>query len=153
MDKVFSVNVKGAFLCYKYAALQMIKQGRGGRIIGAASIGAKQGLAKSSLYSASKFAVRGMTQALAGELGKYDITVNAYAPGATDTEMLRALLEDRMRLDGIEPPPGPLRSGSGHMGRDMRPDDIAGLVSFIASKDAGMITGQSISVNGGAFCD
>ncbi|KAF9045015.1 acetoin reductase family protein [Panaeolus papilionaceus] len=153
IDKMFSVNVNGTFLCYKYAALQMIKQGRGGRIIGAASICGKQALTKASLYSASKFAVRGLTQALAGELGKYNITVNAYAPGATDTNMLRELLSNRLRIDGIEPPPGTIKSGTGHLGRDSKPEDIAGIVSFFASKDSAMITGQSINVNGGAVCD
>ncbi|PPQ69840.1 hypothetical protein CVT24_003179 [Panaeolus cyanescens] len=145
LDKVFSVNVKGTFFCYKHAALQMIKQGRGGRIIGAASITGKQGLPKASLYSASKFAVRGMTQAAAGELGKHNITVNAYAPGPTDTDMLQELLQGMIRLDGVEPPPGPIKKKFGHLERNTQPDDIAGLVSFLASKDASMITGQSMS--------
>jgi NAD(P)-dependent dehydrogenase (short-subunit alcohol dehydrogenase family) len=63
-DNIFSVNTRGTFLCYKYAARQMIKQGRGGRIIGASSIVGKQGLANQTPYSATKWAVRGMTQGL-----------------------------------------------------------------------------------------
>lgn len=96
-DRLFSVNVRGMFLCYKYAGKQMIKQGRGGRIIGASSMGGKQGLLVSidaltlltlllgqpglSSYCASKFAIRGLTQSAALEFGQYGITVNAYAPG------------------------------------------------------------------------
>jgi NAD(P)-dependent dehydrogenase (short-subunit alcohol dehydrogenase family) len=63
-EKVISVNLGGVFLCYKHAAKQMLKQGRGGRIVGASSIAGKQGLAGSSGYCASKFAVRGLTQTL-----------------------------------------------------------------------------------------
>ncbi|KAF9254223.1 NAD(P)-binding protein [Marasmius fiardii PR-910] len=80
-DKIFSINSRGTFLCYKYAAIQMISQGRGGRIIGASSAAGKQGRKYSMAYSATKFAVRGMTQSAAWELGQHGITVNAYAPG------------------------------------------------------------------------
>ncbi|KAJ7843066.1 hypothetical protein B0H14DRAFT_2779301 [Mycena olivaceomarginata] len=87
-DKVMNVNARGTFLCYKYAGLQMIKQGRGGRIIGAASIAAKKAIPAQGVYSASKFAVRGLTQAAAQEFGPHGVTVNAFAPGAVDTSML-----------------------------------------------------------------
>ena len=63
-DNIFSVNTRGTFLCYKYAARQMIKQGRGGRIIGASSLAGKQGSANTISYSATKWAIRGMTQGL-----------------------------------------------------------------------------------------
>ncbi|KAJ7665784.1 hypothetical protein B0H17DRAFT_1090189 [Mycena rosella] len=86
-DHVMDVNAKGAFLCYKYAGMQMIKQGNSGRIIGASSIYGKQGGAVNFAYTASKFAIRGLTQAAALEFGLHGITVNAYAPGAIDTDM------------------------------------------------------------------
>ncbi|KAK0218615.1 hypothetical protein EDD85DRAFT_353344 [Armillaria nabsnona] len=86
-DRAFAINTRGAFLCYQYAAKQMIKQGRGGRIIGCSSSAGKQGLAMMSLYGATKSAIRGLTQGAALDLGKFGITVNAYAPGAVDTEM------------------------------------------------------------------
>ncbi|KAF9473930.1 NAD-binding protein [Pholiota conissans] len=86
-DRMYAVNVNGVFLCYKYAAMQMIKQGKGGRIIGASSITGKQGFSTLAGYSSTKFAVRGLTQSVASELAKYGITVNAYAPGAVDTIM------------------------------------------------------------------
>ncbi|KAF9041539.1 NAD(P)-binding protein [Panaeolus papilionaceus] len=153
-EKIFSINVTGTFLCYKYAALQMVKQGRGGRIVGAASLASKQGHPFLSLYSSTKFAVRGLTQSAAAELGKYGITVNAYAPGGVSTSMLQELLETRMKLQDVEPPKDTtLSTGLGVLGRDSTPDDVAGVVSFLVSKDASMITGQSISVNGGAYCD
>ena len=100
-----SVNGRGAFLCYKYAAQQMIKQGRGGRIIGASSAAGKSGEVLTATYTASKFAIRGLTQTTgencvltscslprfliksARELGRYNITVNCYAPGAIETPM------------------------------------------------------------------
>ncbi|KDQ23549.1 hypothetical protein PLEOSDRAFT_1090545, partial [Pleurotus ostreatus PC15] len=95
-DATFAVNVRGVFLCYKYAAQQMIAQHRqrggapastGCSIIGAASVTSKQAWAGLSAYSASKWAVRGLTQASALELAPYGIRVNAYAPGLVDTKM------------------------------------------------------------------
>jgi NAD(P)-dependent dehydrogenase (short-subunit alcohol dehydrogenase family) len=100
-----AVNARGPFLCYKYAAQQMIKQERGGRIIGASSILGKSGVPLCASYGASKFAVRGLTQTAgkghvlssyserriliksALELGRYNITVNSYAPGLIKTPL------------------------------------------------------------------
>ena len=101
-----AVNIRGPFLCYKYAAQQMIKQGRGGRIIGGSSVAGKVGLPLGATYSASKFALRGLTQTAgkdrtlfscsltesrpdgtALELGKYNVTGNCYAPGAIETPL------------------------------------------------------------------
>ncbi|KZT19771.1 NAD(P)-binding protein [Neolentinus lepideus HHB14362 ss-1] len=89
-DKIQSVNTRGLFMCYRAAARTMIEQKRGGRIIGASSLAGKKGLPAGSSYSASKFAVRGLTltsMTVACELGPYGITVNAYAPGAIDTPL------------------------------------------------------------------
>jgi NAD(P)-dependent dehydrogenase (short-subunit alcohol dehydrogenase family) len=73
-EKLMSINLGGVFLCYKHAAKQMLKQGRGGRIIGASSVAGKQGTASNSAYCASKFAIRGLTQSL-GEVppSKYEV--------------------------------------------------------------------------------
>ncbi|KAH7890539.1 hypothetical protein F5I97DRAFT_39944 [Phlebopus sp. FC_14] len=86
-EKVMAVNARGPFLCYKHAATQMIKQGRGGRLIAASSAAGKTSLPLISAYCASKFAVRGLTQTAALELARYGITVNSYAPGVTRTAM------------------------------------------------------------------
>ncbi|KAH9478057.1 Short-chain dehydrogenase [Psilocybe cubensis] len=144
-ESLFGINVEGTFFCYKYAAMQMIRQGRGGRIIGAASVASKQGLSMLSAYSASKFAVRGLTQSAAIELAKYNITVNAYAPGAVDTNLLKELREAFVH-DSQKEKPSSVRTMTRLLDRDSVPEDIAGLVSYLASKEAAMITGACISV-------
>ncbi|KAH7915521.1 hypothetical protein BJ138DRAFT_1122564 [Hygrophoropsis aurantiaca] len=137
-DNVLGVNARGMFFCYKYAAVQMVAQGRGGRIIGASSLVGKRGWPQAVHYSASKFAVRGLTQAAALELGKHKITVNSYAPGPTNTPLLGALPTfAKMAVDS---------TALGHAGE---PEDIASAVSYLASKEAHFITGQCLSVDGG----
>ncbi|OBZ71197.1 Diacetyl reductase [(S)-acetoin forming] [Grifola frondosa] len=93
IDQLYAVNVRGVFLCYKHAAIQMVKQGRGGRIIGAGSVAGKKGIEAHGAYCATKFAVHGLTQCAALEYGKFGINVNAYAPGMTDTPFLAKLDE------------------------------------------------------------
>ncbi|KAJ4001212.1 hypothetical protein F5050DRAFT_94380 [Lentinula boryana] len=88
-ERAFAINVRGTFLCYKYASLQMIARGKGGRLIGASSGAGKQGQQMMGLYASTKFAIRGLTQSAAMEYGKHQITVNAYCPGPIDTEMGR----------------------------------------------------------------
>jgi NAD(P)-dependent dehydrogenase (short-subunit alcohol dehydrogenase family) len=146
-DRIFSVNARGVFLCYKYAAKQMIAQGNGGRIIGCSSLAGRKAGAESSAYCASKFAVRGLTQSAALELGQHGITVNAYAPGFTKTALNETFWDNPKALMakyGLAP------SSFFKLGD---PDDIASVVSFLASKDAHYITGQTISPNGGALFD
>ncbi|QRW20932.1 short chain dehydrogenase [Rhizoctonia solani] len=82
LDKYLNINLKGVLYCYRAAAIQMIKQGRGGRIIGASRVKNCGG------YCVSKFGVRALTQTAALEWGQYNITVNAYAPGYIDTPMV-----------------------------------------------------------------
>jgi len=148
-DHTMGINARGVFLCYKYAGMQMIKQGNGGRIIGASSVFGKQGSPVNPAYTASKFAVRGLTQSAAHEFGAHGITVNAYAPGAIDTAMLPTVA-----------PVGTPREvwmkefkGASPLGILGTSEDVANMVSFLASKESQFITGQSISVNGGLFFD
>ncbi|KAL6303292.1 NAD-binding protein [Sparassis latifolia] len=148
-NRVMSVNVIGTFLCFKYAAMQMIKQGRGGRIIGAASMAGKTGAFALSAYCSSKFAVRGLTQTCALEWAEHGITVNSYAPGLVRTPM-------------IQDPNDPKRTGpavfkeSLHMpanSPEADPSAIAGLVSYLARPESQFISGQCININGGSFFD
>ncbi|KAJ7621469.1 NAD-binding protein [Roridomyces roridus] len=143
-DRIMNVNARGTFLSFKYAGLQMVKQGRGGRIIGASSIAGKQGSFVHWAYTASKFAVRGLTQSAAIEFGSHGITVNAYAPGLIETPMLFGAFTTEIRDDFKEKTP--LKT----LGV---PTDIADFVSFIASKESKFITGQTISINGGLYFD
>ncbi|KAJ7489108.1 NAD-binding protein [Mycena latifolia] len=147
-DRTMTINGRGTFLCYKYAGLQMVSQGRGGRIIGASSVAGKTGVAGLSAYCASKFAVRGLTQAAAQEFGKHNITVNAYSPGAIDSDMMNSLAAGSTKDTGL-PPETFLENIKNRlpMKRLGVAADIANLVSFIASE------GQSLSVNGGGYFD
>ncbi|KAF8637685.1 hypothetical protein AX16_010760 [Volvariella volvacea WC 439] len=149
-DRIFSVNTRGLFLSYKYAAVQMIAQGRGGRIIGASSVAGKEGEEFLSAYSSTKFAVRGLTQAAAKEWGQYGITVNAYCPGPVDTKMLESLSEQvGMPYEAFQTK----ESSAVPIGRIGQVEDVANVVSFLASKESGWITGQSLSPNGGRHYD
>ena len=152
LQRTLDVNVKGVFNCYRAAARQMISQGRGGRLIGAASVASHRGGKWQSAYSASKFAVRGMSQSVAQELAEHGITVNVYSPGVVQNPMWESIDEAMTRRRGT--PPGSELAGMVAgipLGRLETPDDVAGVVSFLASPDAGYLTGQSIVVDGGMW--
>jgi meso-butanediol dehydrogenase / (S,S)-butanediol dehydrogenase / diacetyl reductase len=150
--RTLDVNVGGVFHCYRAAARQMIAQGRGGRIIGAASVAAHRAGKWQGAYSASKFAVRGLSQSAAQDLAEHQITVNVYSPGVVQTPMWDGIDRDWTARTGA-----PAGSAMQDMiaqiplGRLEVPDDVAGVVSFLASPDAAYITGQSIVVDGGMW--
>jgi len=150
-DRVVNTNLRGAFLCYKAAATQMIKQGRGGRIIGGGSTAGLTGAPLCGPYCASKFGVRGLTQVAAAELGSHNITVNAYAPGFIEgTKMVGAFEEGATKVMGL--PDGAwmqVALGLFKMGRLGKRSEVAGLVSYLASEDAAWTTGQFYAVDGG----
>ena len=149
-DGLMAVNLRGVFLCYTAAARQMIEQGRGGKIIGAASIAAHKGFGMLGHYSASKWAVRGLTQAAAQEWAEHGITVNAYCPGIVGTAMWDLIDEQMGGYSG---------AGKGEtlaqfsqliaLGRVETPEDVASFVSYLASKDSDYLTGQSVMIDGG----
>jgi NAD(P)-dependent dehydrogenase (short-subunit alcohol dehydrogenase family) len=156
-DLVYRVNVKGTFLCTRSVARQMIKQGKGGKIINISSVAGKKGYARFAAYSSSKFAVVGFTQAIAHDLAPYKITVNALCPGITETERLSQIAaaiappdktREEMQKDLIE-----LVSKDTPMGRIGQPSDVANVAAFLASAESDYLTGLSIAVCGGFIMD
>ncbi|KAG6371236.1 hypothetical protein JVT61DRAFT_9861 [Boletus reticuloceps] len=143
-DRTMAVNARGPFLCYKYAAQQMIKQGRGGRIIGASSVLGRSAVPICAPYAASKFALRGLTQSAALELGKYKITVNAYAPGLIKTPMTEALEVDIAEADMEMFNVAISRLSTRAIEAESQPEEIASIVSYLASKEAHFITGKTM---------
>lgn len=135
-DRLMSVNARGVFLCFKHAGSQMVKQGKGGRIIGASSLAGVRGFANMSLYSMSKFAVRGLTEAYAGELQQHKITVNSYGPGLVTTDLVMNPVSSK--LMGINKDTLLTDSGT-----------VAGLVSYLIRPEAHWITGQTVVMDGG----
>ena len=152
-DRVLRVNTTGAFLCCQAAAARMREQGGGGRILNAASGQARQGFIYTPHYAASKFGVVGLTQSLAKELAKDQITVNAYCPGIVGSDMWSYNDREWGRLLG-DYKPGELMEewvAGIPLGRAGTNDDVASLLLFLASDDAAYITGQTINVDGGMF--
>ena len=149
-EKIVDVNLTGVFLSYQAAAKQMIEQGNGGKIIGAASIVAFRPFALLSPYSATKWAVRGLTQGAAMEWAKHGITVNAYGPGIVGTAMWDLIDEKLAAEEGLAKGEAIKKyAGDILMGRVSVPEDVANLVSFLASEDSDYITGQTMLVDGG----
>jgi meso-butanediol dehydrogenase/(S,S)-butanediol dehydrogenase/diacetyl reductase len=147
------VNTTGAFLCCQAAAARMRTQGGGGRILNAASGQARQGFIFTPHYAASKFGVVGLTQSLAKELAKDQITVNAYCPGIVGSDMWSYNDREWGRLLG-DYKPGELMEewvAGIPLGRAGTNDDVASLLLFLASDEAAYITGQTINVDGGMF--
>jgi len=151
-DKVMDVNTKGVFLCCQEAARHMVAR-KSGRIINTASGQARQGFIYTPHYAASKFGVVGITQSLAKELAPSGVTVNAFCPGIIDTDMWAYNDQAWGKLLGNYQPGELMQEWVNNipMKRVGRPEDVAGLVTFLASDDAAYITGQTINVDGGLF--
>jgi acetoin reductase-like protein len=150
-DDVVRVNLRGVFLGCREAARTMIAQGDGGRIINASSGAGRQGNADIAAYAASKFGVIGLTQSLAVELAPYGITVNAYCPGhVTSTPMWDAIDEAVTARSGGAPGSAKRAAeAQAPLGRAGRPDEIAAAVAYLASDEAGFVTGESLLIDGG----
>jgi 3-oxoacyl-[acyl-carrier protein] reductase len=137
-DEVLDTNLKGAFLCIKAFTRPMMKQ-RWGRIVNVSSVVGLTGNPGQANYVASKAGVIGLTKAVAKELASRHITVNAVAPGFIETAMTAGLSEKvREGLQAQIP-----------LGRLGSPEDVAHAVAFLCSEEAGYVTGQVLSVDGG----
>ncbi|MFE5776847.1 MULTISPECIES: SDR family oxidoreductase [Brachybacterium] len=149
-QKILDVNITGVFNSYRQAAKQMVAQGHGGKIIGAASIVAFRPFAFLGPYSLTKWAVRGLTQAAAMEWAEHGITVNAYGPGIVGTAMWDLIDEKLAAKNGQKRGEALAENAESiHLGRVSEPDDIARLVSYLSGEDSDYVTGQTILVDGG----
>ena len=137
-DSVLNTNLTSAYLCTQQAISSMLKQ-RWGRIINITSIFGQMGQAGQANYSASKAGLIGLTMAVARELGSRSITCNAVAPGFIETAMTAELPED-LKQNALKMIP---------LGRIGSTEDVANCVAFLASEEAGYITGHVLNVNGG----
>lgn len=138
-DRVLNVNLRSMFLCMKYELRQMLQQG-GERysIVNCSSIGGLIGMPGRVAYHASKHAVLGMTKCAALEYATKGIRINAICPATIATPMVDKMMETGAITDVIEP-----------IGRFGTPEEVAGLVLWLCSEDAGFVLGQGIAVDGG----
>jgi 3-oxoacyl-[acyl-carrier protein] reductase len=141
-DHVLAVNLTGTFLCAQAAARQMVGAGRGGRIVNITSGAAFRPTANAAHYSASKAGIVALTRTLAIELAPHHITVNAVAPGITDTAQPRIAYSEADLQDFARQTP---------LGRIAQPGDMVSPVLFLCGDQAGYITGQTLHVNGGLY--
>lgn len=150
MDKIFKINVDGVLWGIQAAAEKFKQNGTKGKIISASSIAGHDGFAMLGVYSATKFAVRALTQAAAQEYASAGITVNAYCPGIVGTDMWVEI--DRRFSEITGTPIGETYKKYVEgiaLGRAQTPEDVAALVAFLVSDDSNYITGQAILTDGG----
>ena len=148
-QRVLSINLTGVYLVTQ-AALASVRRAGNGRIVNVASTAGLTGYPYVSAYCASKHGVIGLTRALALELARTDVTVNAVCPGFTDTPLIDGALETISRKTGrsrVEARASLARSNP--QGRLVTPGEVADAVSWLVSQGAGAITGQAIAVAGG----
>lgn len=139
-DRILSVNVKGSVGCAR-AATKVMMRAKTGRVIFLSSVVGEMGNAGQTAYSASKAALLGVTKSMARELSSRSITVNAITPGFIDTDMTGALTDEQKASINANIP----------LGRTGKPEEIAAAVVYLASDEAGYITGQTLRVNGGMY--
>jgi meso-butanediol dehydrogenase/(S,S)-butanediol dehydrogenase/diacetyl reductase len=150
LERIFRINVDGVVWGIQAAAKKFIARKQKGKIINASSIAGHDGFAMLGIYSATKFAVRALTQAAAKEYAAHQITVNAYCPGIVGTDMWVEIDERFSEITGTPKGETYKKYVDGiALGRAQTPEDVAALVAFLASDDADYITGQAILTDGG----
>lgn len=150
-DRIMKANALGVLICTQEAAKQMIKQGKGGKIINTASLAGRQGYPDIVPYCASKSAVIAITQSSARALASHGITVNGFSPGVVNTPLWEQLDQECIEM-GVTKEQGEAMkafASSALVGRVSTPDDIVGLAAFLASSESDYITGQVIEIDGG----
>ncbi len=147
-ESTFGVNVDGVFYCSQAVLPGMLARGQGA-IVNIASFAGKKGLANHAAYSASKFAVIGLTQSMAEEMAERGVRINAVCPGIIVDTGMRDVAEAQAKAQGR--PPVEVRAQAVPMRRTGSPDEIARVVAFLVSDEAAYMTGQAINVTGGLW--
>lgn len=150
IEKILQVNISGVIYGIQAATSVMKEQEGVGKIINACSIAGHKGMELLGVYSATKFAVRGLTQTAAQELAQYNITVNSYCPGIVGTSMWERIDKEMASYMDLEE--GEAFEQFGEMialGRTQEPKDVANFVHYLASEDSDYMTGQSVIIDGG----
>jgi NAD(P)-dependent dehydrogenase (short-subunit alcohol dehydrogenase family) len=151
-DKLFSVNVAGTLFTMQAAARQMVKQGKGGKIINMASQAGRRGESLVAVYCATKAAVISLTQSAGLNLIRHGINVNAIAPGVVDGEHWDHVDAMFAKLEGKKPGQKKAEVAAGvPAGRFATPEDLTGMAVFLASKEADYILAQTYNVDGGQW--
>lgn len=150
VDKILKINVEGTLWGIQAAAKKFIERKQKGKIINASSIAGHEGFAMLGVYSATKFAVRALTQTAAKEYASKGITVNSYCPGVVGTDMWVEIDKRFAQTTGAKEGETYKKFVDGiALGRAQTPEDVANFVSFLASSDSDYITGQSMLTDGG----
>lgn len=150
LEKIYRINVFGVLWGIQAAAKKFIQRKSKGKIISASSIAGHEGYAMLGVYSSTKFAVRGLTQAAAKEFASFGINVNAYCPGVVGTSMWTEIDKRFSELTGAKI--GETYNkyvGNIALGRAETPDDVASFVAYLAGPDADYMTGQAPLIDGG----
>jgi NAD(P)-dependent dehydrogenase (short-subunit alcohol dehydrogenase family) len=149
-NDLLAVNLTGAMLCSRYVLEKGMIPRKNGVIINISSAAGRKGLPTRSAYSSSKFAIIGLTQSLAAEVGRYSIRVNAIAPGAVEGERIERVFNIAAKNRGVTYKQVVANSNArSALGRMVKPEEVGALAVFLASEQSSAITGQTINIDAG----